>query len=94
MSLDSKVNNNITRHLLEGGSLKTVYPMYHTLSQTFNTNGTEINMNVVKSSSKLSGMFITLYRTQRGAHSTNGKEDAKYVSDKYTFKRWNYFTIL
>ena len=48
-------------------------------------------MNVVKSSSKLNGMFITLYRTQRGAHLTNGKEDDKYVSDNYIFKRWNYF---
>ena len=91
VSLDSQVNNNITRHLLEGGSLKIVYPMYHTLSQTFNTNGAEINMNVVKSSSKLNGMFITLYRTQRGAHLTNGEEDGKYVSDNYIYKRWNYF---
>ena len=91
VNLDSQVNNNITRHFLEGGSLKIVYPMYHTLSQTFNTNGTEINMNVVKSSSKLNGMFITLYRTQRGAHLTNGKEEDKYVSDNYIYKRWNHF---
>ena len=50
VSLHSDVANNITKHMLEGGSLKIVYPMYHTLSQTFNTNGTEINMNVVESS--------------------------------------------
>ena len=68
--------------------------MYDTLSQTFNTNGTEINMNVVKSSSKFNGMFITFYRTQRRAHLTNGEEDEKYVSDNYIYKRWNYFTIL
>ena len=36
VQIDSQVNNNITRHLLEGGSLKMVYPMYHTISQTFN----------------------------------------------------------
>ena len=90
VSLDSQVNTNIARHLLEGGSLKIVFPMYHTLSQTFNTNGTEINMNVVKSSSKLNGMFITLYRTRRGAHLTNGEEDGIYVSDNYMYKRWNY----
>ena len=81
VNLDSQVNDNITRHLLEGGSLKIVYPMYHTLRQTFNPNGTEIIMNAVKSSSKLNGMFITLYRTQRGAHLTNGEEDGKYVTD-------------
>ena len=75
VSLHSDVANYITKHLLEGGRLKIVYPMYHTLTQRFNTNGTEINMNVVKSSSKLNGMFITLYRTQRGAHLTNGEED-------------------
>ena len=74
VSLDLQVNNSTTRHLLEGGSLKIVYPMYHTLSQTFNTNGTEMNMNVVKSSVKLNGMFITLYRTQRGAHLTMVKK--------------------
>ena len=91
VSLHSEVANNITRHMLEGGSLKIVYPMYHTLSQTINTNGTEINMNVVKSSSKLNGMFITLYRTQRGAHLTNGEEVGKYLSDDYIYKRWNYF---
>ena len=91
VSLDSQVNNKITRHLLKGGSLEIVYPMNHALSQTFNTNETGINMNVVKSSSKLNGMFIALYRTQRGAHLTNGKEDNKYVSDDYIYKRWKYF---
>ena len=73
VTLDSAVNNNITSHLLQGGSLKIVYPMYHTLTQTFNASGTEINMNVVKTASKLNGAFITFYRTQRGNHLTNGK---------------------
>ena len=49
--------------------------MYHTITQSFNVNGTEINMNVVKSASKLNGAFITFYRAQRGNHLTNGKED-------------------
>ena len=44
VSLDAEAKNNITRHLLKGGTLKIVYPMYHTLSQTFNTNGTEIHI--------------------------------------------------
>ena len=48
VTLDSTVNNNITSHLLQGGSLKIVYPMYHTITQSFNASGTEINMNVVK----------------------------------------------
>ena len=91
VTLDSSVNNNITRHLLEGGSLKIVYPMYHTLSQTFNASGTEINMNVVKSASKLNGAFITFYRTQRGSKLTDGKEDGKYIVDNYVHKRFNYF---
>ena len=30
VTLDSAVNNNITSHELQGGSLKIVYPMYHT----------------------------------------------------------------
>ena len=90
VSLDSAVNNNITSHLLQGGSLKIVYPMYHTLTQTFNASGTEINMNVVKSASKLNGCFITFYRTQRGNHLTNGKEDGYYLPDNYVNKRRNY----
>ena len=35
VNLDSAVNNNITSHLLQGGSLKIVYPMYHTITQSF-----------------------------------------------------------
>ena len=70
--------------------------MYPTITQTFNTNGTEINANIVKSASKLNGMFMTFYRTQRGAHLgtglTQGQGDEnKYLTDNYVHKRWNYF---
>ena len=82
---DNTVNNNIVKHLLDGQSLKLVFPMYHTITQTFNANGA-INMNIVKSSSKLTGAFITLYRPPR-----NGSFDARYLPDNYVFKRWNYF---
>ena len=53
ITLDNTVDNNITKHLLEGQSLKLVIPQYHTLTQTFNAGGGEINMNIVKSASKL-----------------------------------------
>ena len=43
-------------------------------------------MNIVKSSSKLTGAFITLYRTPR-----NGTINANYLPDNYVHKRWNYF---
>ena len=86
ITLDNTVNNNIVSHLLGGSSLKLVFPMYHTITQTFNNGGTEINMNIVKSSSKLTGAFITLYRTPR-----QGVMDLKYLPDNYVYKRWNYF---
>ena len=85
ITLDNTVNNNIVSHLLGGSSLKLVFPMYHTITQTFNNAGTEINMNIVKSSSKLTGAFITLYRTPR-----QGVMDLKYLPDNYVYKRWNY----
>ena len=65
ITLDNTVDN-ITKHLLEGQSLKLIVPQYHTITQTFNAGGGEINMNIVKSASKLSNAFITLYRTPRG----------------------------
>eukprot|EP00438_Fugacium_kawagutii_P023277 Skav210923 [mRNA] locus=scaffold5324:4664:7271:- [translate_table: standard] len=85
IQLDNTVNNNIVKHLLDGQSLKLVFPMYHTITQSFNATG-EINMNIVKSSSKLTGAFITLYRTPR-----NGEFDGRYLPDNYVFKRFNYF---
>eukprot|EP00438_Fugacium_kawagutii_P018451 Skav204780 [mRNA] locus=scaffold763:145045:148438:- [translate_table: standard] len=83
--LDNTVNNNIVKHLLEGQSLKLVFPIYHTISQSFNNAGTEINMNIVKSASKLNGCFITLYRAPK-----SGVVDGKYLPDNYVYKRWNY----
>ena len=86
ITLDNTVDNNITKHLLEGQSLKLIVPQYHTITQTFNTGGGEINMNIVKSASKLTNAFITLYRTPRG-----GKIYSNYLVDTYVYKRWNYF---
>ena len=80
VSLDNTVANNISSHILSGNSLKMYFPMYHTITQTFNVGAGEINMNIVKSASKLSGAFITLYRTPK-----------RYLPDNYVYKRWNYF---
>ena len=85
ITLDNTVNNNIVKHLLEGQSLKLVFPMYHTITQSFNAGGGEINMNIVKSASKLTGAFITLYRTPR-----QGVFDARFLPDNYVYKRFNY----
>ena len=86
ITLDNTVDNNITKHLLEGQSLKLIVPQFHTITQTFNTGGGEINMNIVKSASKLTNAFITLYRQPRG-----GEVYANYLVDNYVYKRWNYF---
>ena len=86
IQLNNTVNNNIVKHLLEGQSLKC--PMYHTMTQSFNAAGTEINMNIVKSASKLNGCFITLYRAPRtGVDAENANY---YRHDNYIYKRWNY----
>ena len=57
-TLDNTVDNNITKHLLAGQSLKLIVAQYHTITQTFNAGGG--NMNIVKSASRLSNAFITL----------------------------------
>ena len=93
ITLDNTVNNNIVKHLLEGQSLKLVFPQYHTITQSFNAGGGEINMNIVKSASKLTGCFITLYR---GIRTGDGLTDAgefqgRYLPDNYVYKRFNYF---
>ena len=90
IQLDNTVNNNIVKHLLEGQSLKLVFPMYHTMTQSFSEGGGgEINMNIVKSASKLNGCFITLYRAPRaGVDADNANY---YRHDNYIYKRWNYF---
>ena len=88
ITLDNTVNNNIVKHSLDGQSLKMVFPMYHTITQSFATGngaGGELSMNIVKSSSKLTGAFITLYRSPR-----TGEFDARFLPDNYVYKRWNY----
>ena len=60
--------------------------MYLTLTQSFIANGTEINMNVVKSASKLNGVFISFYRTRRDDKLVAGKEDGYYIPDNYVHK--------
>eukprot|EP00438_Fugacium_kawagutii_P021476 Skav234985 [mRNA] locus=scaffold122:216932:219658:- [translate_table: standard] len=93
ITLDNTVNNNIVKHLLDGESLKLVFPMYHTITQSFNAGGGEINMNIVKSSSKLTGAFITLYRSIRTGDGLTdaGEFQGRYLPDNYVYKRWNYF---
>jgi hypothetical protein len=48
ITLDNTVDNSITSHLLEGKSFKLIIPQYHTITQTSNAGGGEINMNIVK----------------------------------------------
>ena len=86
ITLDNTVDNNITKHLLEGQSLKLIVPQYHTLTQTFNAGGGEINMNIVKSASKLSTPYVTLYREKK-----QGERYGQFLPDNYVHKRWNYF---
>ena len=86
ITLDNTVDNNITKHLLEGQSLKLIVPQYHTLSQTFNAGGGEINMNIVKSASKLSTAFITLYREKQ-----IGTRYGIFRPSNYLHHRFNYF---
>ena len=85
VSLDNTVANNISSHILSGNSLKMYFPMYHTITQTFDPNAGEITMNIVKSASKLSGAFITLYRSPRTGELRN-----RFLPDNYIYKRWNY----
>ena len=80
ITLDNTVDNNITKHLLEGQSLKLIVPQYHTLTQNFNVGGGEINMNIVKSSSKLSTAFITLYRQKRQGERYDDGPNAQAVA--------------
>eukprot|EP00438_Fugacium_kawagutii_P006517 Skav209110 [mRNA] locus=scaffold179:207051:209942:- [translate_table: standard] len=86
ITLDNTVDNSITSALLSGTSLKMVIPQYHTITQTFNTGGGEINMNIVKSASKLSHAFVTLYRQPK-----TGLRYGYFRPDNYVHKRWNYF---
>ncbi len=89
VQLDNTIANNFVSHLLtNSGSLKMVFPMYHTITQSFSAGGGEITMQIVKSASKLTGAFITLYRPPRvGTDPVTGF----YHPDNYAYKRWNYF---
>ena len=69
--------------------MKLVFAMYHTMTQSFNATGTEINMNIVKSASKLNGCFITLYRAPRAG--VDADNNNYYRHDNYIYKRWSYF---
>ena len=39
VQLDNTIANNFVSHLLQGGSLKMVFPMYHTITQSFSAGG-------------------------------------------------------
>ena len=82
ISVDNTVSNNIVSHLLKGGRLRMVYRAYHSFSQTFDSGNSEINMNIVKSSTRLSQMFCTF-------SNSNINDDNKAGS--YDKKKWNYF---
>ena len=88
VQLDNTIANNCVSHVLQGGSLKMVFPMYHTITQSFSAGGGEITKQIVKSASKLTGAFITLYRPPRqGLDPDTGF----FHPDNYAYKRWNYF---
>ena len=72
ITVDNSVNNNVVSHLLKGGRLRMVYPAYHSFSQTFKAGNTEISMNIVKSSTRLSQMFFTLSNSQINNNTTAG----------------------
>ena len=59
-----------------------VYPAYHSFSQTFDSGNTEINMNIVKSSTRLSQMFFTF---------SNSRINDNNKAGEYDKKKWNYF---
>ena len=89
VQLDNTIANNFVSHILQGGSLKLVFPMslYHTITQSFSTNQ-EITMQIVKSASKLMGAFIALDRPPRAGRDPISNY---FHPDNYAFKRWNYF---
>ena len=65
--------------------IRNIINCYYTITQ-IQCCDDEINMNIVKSFSKLIGAFITLFRIPR-----NGEYLKRYLSDNYVYKRWNYF---
>ena len=83
--VDNTANDNIMKHLLEGQSLKLVFPICHTMTQSFKAAGTEINMNIVLSASKLNGCFGTLYRAPRAG--VDADNNNYYRHGNYIYKK-------
>ena len=54
-----------------------VYPAQHSLSQTFTAGNSEMNMNIVKSSTRLSQMLFTCSNSNINDDSTAGNYDKK-----------------
>ena len=82
ITVDNSVNNNVVSHLLKGGRLRMVYPAYHSFSQSFAAGNTEINMNIVKSLTRLSQMFFTL---------SNSQIDNNNTAANFAKKKWTWF---
>ena len=59
-----------------------VYPAYQSFSQSFATGSTEINMNIVKSSTRLSQMFFTFSNSSIQANGSAGN---------FAKKKWTWF---
>ena len=75
IQVDNTVNKNIVSHLFKGGRLRMVYPAYHSFSQSFDSGNTEINMNNVKSSTRLSQMFFTFSNSRINDDNKAGEYD-------------------
>ena len=61
-----------------------VYPAYHSFSQVYSATNIEINMNIVKSSTRLSQTLFTFSNS-----SVNSTENNK--AGEFDKKKWNYF---
>ena len=77
IQVDNTFNNNIVSHLFKGGRLRMVYPAYHSFSQTFTAGNTEIDMNIVKSSTRLFQMFFTFSNSNIDGDNTAGNYDKR-----------------
>ena len=60
-TLDNNLNNEYTKHLLEGKGLPITYTTYITQSQTVK-GSTDISVPVIRSVSKLVASFVTFYK--------------------------------
>ena len=58
-----------------------MYLAYHSFSQAFAVGSTEVNMNIVKSSTRLSPMLFTF---------SNSNINDDNIAGNYDEKRWNY----